>query len=160
MEFYSKSHISHADNLQYSNMEYFGSISWSIKTPPSEAMHNDEKLSEEQLMRIENTDFHTAYLIIPLSRFYEVTEVMPIGNKLTLHSVINKLYDFYHKPLTEEEVEKVKLFPGDIFKYNSDLVARYTNGEIVCYADIRGDCEHFEGIQRVEGNVYQLRLGS
>ena len=33
-------------------------------------------------------------------------------------------------------------------------------GEKVYYANLLGDYKHFEGIKRIQSNIYELRLGS
>lgn len=161
MEFY-KSNMS--DNpkslLDYHEMHYFPDYSWDIKEQPDTAICEGQPLTHDEGSKVHNTDFHTAYIIVPLSRFYEVMDIIPIGKELSFNNVANSIYNFYHKALTAEQIEEIKSYPRDPFDYTDDLLKRAATGEKVCYADLRGDSVEFEGITRVSANIYELYLGS
>jgi hypothetical protein len=146
--------------LHYSKQAYFRSLIWNITKSPDTLTRRDDSLTEDEWNKVHNTDFNTAYITIPLTRFFEAMEVLPIGNELSLRNVVNKIYEFYQKPLTKKQVEQIKSFPDDTFDYKKDLLKKAEMGEKVCYSDLRGDCVHFEGIIRTQANIYELRLGS
>lgn len=141
-------------------MRYFQNFSWDIKEFPGTATYEGELATPDVVSEVHNTDFNTAYLIVPLSRFNEVMEIIPIGKELSFHTVAYKIHSFYHKPLTTEQIEQIKYYPLDPFDYVSDLLKNAAEGKKVCYADLRGDSVWFEGITRVSANIYELDLGS
>jgi hypothetical protein len=152
------------EKREFAKKWYFEKICWIIKQHPKEAFYtngNDENKSftDHEFNIIHHIDCNTAYLIVPLTRFQEVSDIIPLGSDLTLGGVLNAIYDFYHKPLTNKEVEKIKNFPKS-FHYEDALITKFEQGETVCYADLRGESKYFEGIQRVENNIYRLKLGS
>jgi hypothetical protein len=150
--------------VQFSEQRYFTNVSWEVTQHPTKAsmFENNEfrPLTDEEWNEVHHTDCNTAYLIVPLSRFSEVTEVIPIGRELSAKNVITKIHEFYHTPLSDEKIQDISSFPNDFLGYNSDTVAQATNGEVVYYVDLRGSAIFFEGIQRVSGNVYKLNFGS
>ena len=125
---------------------------------PSTATINDEDLTTCQLTKVHNTDFETAYLLVPLSRHYEVMDVIPIGDTLTLQAILTKIHKFYHEPLSTKQIQRIMLYPKCGFK--DKLINRANEGRNVSYVDLRGDCVCFEGIKRVRGNIYEMILGS
>ena len=162
MEFYKSGGYENVRSIfDYAEKSYLKSYSWDITKSPETLHHDDGQLVEQnEWDKVHNTDFNTSYVMIPLSRYYEVMEILPIGNELSLKKVVDKIYEFYQKPLTNEQIERVKLYPRVGCGYIEDLLKKASIGEKVCYADLRGDCVHFEGIKRIQANVYELRLGS
>ena len=159
MEFYaSKNHKDFRRYIDFEKQIYFTNVSWDINEDPSTATINGETPSTTEMTKVHNTDFETAYIIVPLSRYYEVMDVVPIGYELTLQAVLTRIHKFYHKTLSAEQIEKIKLFPK--CDYVDDLLNNVKIGAVVSYIDLRGDCVEFEGIQRVRGNIYEMILGS
>lgn len=159
MEFYaSHDHQDFRRLIEFGNQAYFGDVSWDIRSDPSTATINDEDLTTFQLTKVHNTDFETAYLLVPLSRHYEVMDVIPIGRELTLKAVLTRIHKFYHETLSTKQIEKIKFYPR--CGYKDELIDRANEGENVSYVDLRGDCVCFEGIKRVRGNIYEMILGS
>ena len=148
----------------FSEKRYLTGISWSVDTSPEEAMmyENDDcrPLKNEEWNTVHHVDCNTAYLIVPLTRFSDVTEVLPIGKEITAKSVISKVYDFYHTPLTQQQIDDVSNFECSDLGYCDELIKMSKNGNTVRYVDLRGAAVYFEGIQRVAGNVYKLHFGS
>lgn len=166
MEFYNSRISSDIRSMiNYSQKRYFTSYSWTLRDPPSELQRFNvtfsdyDAVSEDEWTHIHATDYNTSYLIVPLSRFSEVVEVLPIGNQLSLRKVVNSLYEFYHQPLKQEDIDKIKNFP-DTLGYVQELLKYYEDGKQMAYIDLRGDSIYFEGIERVKANVYKLNLGS
>lgn len=156
--------VCYQNSSNFENAKYFENTCWSITWKPEEAFDSrkeDDKnyFTEEQLNDVKHVDANTAFLIVPLTRFQGVSDVIPLGQTLTLKVVLCTLHEFYHKPLTKADIDKINGFPRD-FEYTESLVGRFENGEEVCYADLIGGLKYFEYIQRVASNVYRLKLGS
>lgn len=151
--------------IRFAEQRYLTNISWMVTDEPEEASvydgsNNDFRpLTDNEWNNVHHVDHNTAYIIVPLSRFREVTDVIPINRKITAHDVISKVYEFYHTPLTKEKLDDVKSFPDDL-GYTKNVMKMAAEGKEVCYVDLRGAAIYFEGIQRVSGNVYKLNLGS
>jgi hypothetical protein len=161
MEFYANYKYDDPKKLiDYLEMHYCRGVSWDIKTELSNATIDEKPIPLNVFNKVLNTDFHTSYLMVPISRFYEVMEIVPMDKKLTFGNVMNAIYDFYHQPLTQEQIEMIKGFPRDVFGYNNDLLNKASEGKVVCFAELRGDSVWFEGIKRAHANIYELRLGS
>ena len=149
--------------VQFSEKRYLTDISWEITDKPKHATKYDDvfrPLTEEEWNEVEHKDVNTAYIIVPLTRFGEVTEVVPIGREISAMNVISKIYELYNTPLSKEKIHDISNYPDDSLGYNGDVVKKALNGEVVRYVDLRGAAISFEGIQRVSGNVYKLNLGS
>lgn len=151
--------------MNYRDIRLFDEISWCIRDTPdkAEVMTKDDEwipLTSDDLHRVRHMDINTPYLIVPLTRFYKVSEIIPLDKELTAQNVMQKIYDFYHTPLSEKELEKVQTFPDDSYDYLKDVLDKIANKKEVCYIDLRGDSDGFEGIEKVASNVYKLELAS
>ena len=149
----------------FAEQRYLTNISWLVTDEPEEATVYDASkndfrpLTENEWDNVHHLDHNTAYLIVPLTRFREVTEVIPINREISARDVISKVYELYHTPLTKEKLDAVKSFP-DSLGYTNNALKMAAKGKEVCYVDLRGAAIYFEGIQRVSGNVYKLHFGS
>jgi hypothetical protein len=150
--------------VQFAEKKYFNNISWTLQSKPHEATmyeHDDFRpITDREWNEVHHIDSAMAYLIVPLTRFEDVTEVLPLGKTLSIKNVITKLYEFYNTPLTQEKIDEVKEYPNDCFDYVDEVIDMSSKGKTVNYLDLRGDSIYFEGIKRVCGNVYKLNLGS
>jgi hypothetical protein len=150
--------------VQFSEKRYLTDISWEITDEPKHAtkFDNDEfrPLTDEEWNEVQHKDYNTAYLIVPITRFMEVTDVIPIGRELNAKTIITKIHEFYHTPLSTDKVDDIRNYPNDCLGYNDEVVKKAYNGEVVRYVDLRGAAIYFEGIRRVSGNVYKLDFGS
>jgi hypothetical protein len=151
--------------MDYRNTTLFTGICWNIEQHPDKAERRNEDdvwipLTVDDVHRVRHTDINTPYLIVPLTRFYEVSEVIPLNRKLTAHNVMQTIYDFYHTPLQEKDLLKIKHFPDEPFEYCKKAIEQAANKKEVCYINLRGDSNGFEGIEKVAANVYKLQLAS
>lgn len=151
--------------VHFANQRYFTNISWLVTDKPEEATTYDSNkkefrpLTDDEWNNVHQVDNNTSYLIVPLTRFRDVSEVIPINREITARDVISKVYEFYHTPLTKEKLDDIIKYP-DSLGYNSDALKMAKKGKDVCYVDLRGAAIYFEGIQRVSSNVYKLHFGS
>lgn len=161
---YDQLHQEIRSMVVFNEKRYLTGISWTVDEIPNKATmyENDDfrPLTDEEWNEVHHTDCNTAYLIVPLTRFREVTEVIPIGREVTAKNVIGKIHEFYHKPLTQQQVDDVSNYCCEDLGYCEDLVKSASHGNVVRYVNIRGAAIYFEGIQRVAGNVYKLNFGS
>lgn len=150
--------------VQFAEKKYFTNVSWTLTSGVHEAKiyENDDfrQITEEEWNEVHHRDANMSYLIVPITRFNDVTEVLSLGKTLTIKNVISKLHDFYNTPLIEEKIDDIKEYPRDCLGYVDELLDKASQGKSVNYLDLRGDAVYFEGIQRVCGNVYKLNLGS
>lgn len=108
---------------------YLNDVYWRIDTTPDKAeyIHQNKEtdeniyqtLTEEQWNKIHRYEISTVYLIMPITRFADVNTCIPLGEELTYNVVLNAIHDFYHTPLTKEQVEKIQGFPNDVFGNNN-----------------------------------------
>jgi len=129
MEFYKSGGYDNVRSIfDYAEKSYLKSYSWDITKSPETLHHDDGQLVEQnEWDKVHNTDFNTSYIIIPLSRYDEVLEILPIGNELSLKNVVENIYKFYQKPLTNEQIEQVKLYPRDNWCYVENLLIKASN---------------------------------
>jgi hypothetical protein len=161
MEFYNNYDTLNDQTIfEYYDKHYLRGYSWNLNENPNTLTRDEKKPTKKELDKVHVTEFTNVYLLIPLTRFYEIMEVLPIGNKLTLRNVVNALYEFYKKPMTKEQIEKISLMKCDTNNYITKLVKEAEEGKEVCYGQLRGCSVWFEGIKRIEGNLYKLCLGS
>lgn len=151
--------------VRFADQRYLNNISWLVTDKPQEATiydnnkNNFRPLTDDEWNNVHHVDINTAYLIVPLTRFRDVSEVIPINREITAQDVITKVYEFYHTPLTKKKLDDMIKYPDDL-GYKSDALKMAKKGQDVCYVDLRGAAIYFEGIQRVSGNVYKLHFGS
>lgn len=156
------------NKVMFDEKRYLIGLSWTVDAKPETASKHDietddfRPLTDNEWNEVHHIDYNTAYLIVPITRFSDVTEVIPIGKEISAKSVITKVHEFYHTPLTQQQIDNVKDYcecGGDL-GYSEELIAKSSNGETVAYVDLRGAAIYFEGIKRVAGNVYKLEFGS
>jgi hypothetical protein len=101
------------------------------------------------------------HIIVPVARFPPHEHVLDFGKGiLTLNRLSETLHKFYTSSLTEEQIEYVKTYNDDYFEYKKNCLKKYEDGMRVSYKDLMGDKVHFEGLRRVDTNVWRLQLGS
>lgn len=143
------------------NTKYFKGYIWNLRKSPDTLVNSEwQSVKQDEWEKVHKEQHNIAHIIVPISRFYEVMDVVPVESKLTLKNVINNLYNFYHRPLTTEQINRIKSHPYDTFDYKNDLLNKADMGQQVCYVDLLGECVHFEGIKKVQANIYELLLGS
>ena len=150
--------------ITFNEKRYLTNISWTVDQKPEDAEKFENNkfrpLTDDEWNEVHHKDCNNAYLIVPLTRFLDVTEVIPLGREITAKHVIGKIYDFYHTPLSQQQIDDIENFPNDCLGYNEELVKSASKGNVARYVDLRGAAIYFEGIQRVAGNVYKAQFGS
>ena len=143
---------------------YLMGVSWEADTDPSEATIFEDNsnefhsLTEQEWNEVHYTNQNNAYLIVPITRHEDIFSVITIDKEITVKNVISKVHEFYHTPLTEQQINDARNFEDT--EYKDELLKNASQGIPVYYIDLIGCAKYFEGIQRVDGNVYKLKLGS
>lgn len=103
-------------------------------------------------------DHGNRFLIVPLERYYETRAIITFNNNpITLKEFLTKIYDFYHTPLTT--IDQINNISDQDRK--KEALNKLENGESVCYTDlVEGNCFHFEGIKKLDYDIYSINFGT
>jgi hypothetical protein len=146
------------------NPRLFSQYVWTLRTEPDKITYDSSRnmtsVSKEDLNAVEISSEIDTLLVVPLSRDHENFQILRLPADVTLKILVNTLHEFYHKTLTDKDVQQVKAFRDNMFKYKSNLIHDFENGEKVSWVNLRGDAVHFEGVRKIQGNLYCLVLGS
>jgi hypothetical protein len=96
-------------------------------------------------------------LIVPVHRFEEYNEYIDLSNdNITLNKLLDILFNYYNKE--EMTLEQLKKIPNDMDNYVKDAIKKIKTGKIY-RINIVGSLCRYEGIKKIDGNVYKLILG-
>ena len=96
-------------------------------------------------------------LRLPTHRFNEAQKFITIPKGAIQRDVVRKIYDFYQSDIDKNEILS---YPEDCLGFVELAKKEISDGKSPKWIDIMGDLKFFEGFHHIEGNVWEMYLGS
>lgn len=150
--------------IKISFSEYENSMKWLLFEDIKEVYFEGKPIKKKKLNEVvlEET-LSDKIIMLPVHRFSEYYEYLILSkDAVTYRELFTKLYEYYNKEMTLDEINKVS---DDNFDYKKNAIKKYKKGEKVNRIDLMGDAIRYEGIKRITNydrldNLYFIYFGS
>ena len=141
------------------------SLSWIIENDPlnggakffEDPYEDMRDLTDDEWKQVIFKNEGEIRLRLPTHRFNEAHKFITIPDGTVLSEIVSKIYDFYQSEIDKNEILN---YPEDCLDYIKSAKEEISKGKKPKWIDIMGDLQFFEGFHHIEGNVWEIYLGS
>lgn len=141
------------------------SLSWVIENDPLDGGVKVFKESDGDMRDLTDDEWNKVVfenqgeirLRLPTHRFNEAHKFITISEGSIQRDIFTKIYDFYQSEIDKNEILN---YPEDCLGFVKWAKEEIQEGRKPKWIDIMGELQFFEGFHHIEGNVWEMYLGS
>ena len=135
-------------------------VRWNFYREPRYAYYKGKYINSQIFNKIilEQSDIPKT-LVVPVHRSGEYMENINLGtSSLTYKKLFNILYKFYNKDIIK--LDQLLKIPKDMDNYVNNTINKSKSGKLVHRIMLVGNLNRYEGIHKLDNNLFVLEVGS
>jgi hypothetical protein len=148
---------------------FLSDFSWRLDEPITSMINRGDSVQDDVLVTSEYLDtvflqgytYSHIYVVVQVGRWFDTArkELIELPIPCTPRHIFDAIHAFYQRPVTFDFVRTLRSATG--LNEECDSACRMiADGKIATNLTLMGGLIYFEGLQRLEYNVYRVCLGS